>query len=1735
MPIFVWLVRCFGYMAVLGLLSISALAQRPSPSPYASKPNPRQLDSLRRAVWQAQRVRIQDPALRNVPTNRLAAARQAIQARQPTGRHARAANMTWTERGPFGITGTIQALLIDPLDTTRRKLWAGSLTAGLWVNNDISNPDSSWRCVSDGWGNHTIVSLATDSDSPKVRYALTGATSTGEAGGLWKSDDAGLTWAQVQRPISVAENSPHRQVPWAARLSKLVVGRGHTLFATTPGGLVRSTNGGATWQLVLAPQQGIGGTSLAAGGDDQMADIELASDGLLYVATATGRVFRSLTPAGTGWTEITPPGTLPYTSIRTELALGGAQTLYAISIAYDENTGGFGARWLRRSADGGRTWAAMTRPVATYYDTDDFTLGLADAYLTFNATTDSTTYLTAYDQLYQTTDGGRTWTPGVPIDPTTALLPLGDGQVAWGGEVALRYAPNLDGVAQTGTTPQQRRTKGFGGLAGVGTAMRDVAGSTYRLVGSSHEPGLLELVGLGSAPTVSLPAYPLRPIIDRDMPAFELAMTIGDGFLWRNTALQPDWQYAATTLTTGNTAYRDMSGYDSRTNRLFYWAGNYVMATFWNPTAPPAFAPISTTLGQPTFMKNDSMPNSLLIGTAEGDVYRLTNADQPNVTHNRLAHNVFPVGSSISGIDTGGNADELVVTLANYGVPSVWYTTNGGATWTNKDAPAHGLPDMPVYGVLTNPTNRRQVMLATELGVWITNNISADNPDWQLSSPTLPLVRVAQLAQRPADGLVVATTNGRGLWETTVWATTIPTSPTLLAGPLAHTALCAGGTLSIPFTLVGGNESVQVRLSDGQGRFADSRVVGGGNSSPLSITLPTDVPYGMGYRLRLDVPSLGLSVVLSETLTVNDLSVKEPRITDRRHALDPRLRDRFFTSGSLCPGDTARLYATLPPRPLNGAGTYRWSRDGAVIAGATSATLPATKAGIYSFTVTEFGCSAVSTNPFRLDTTRALTPAILYPTPDDGPLCPGSAAPLVADYPGGGATYQWAHDGVAVGTSSAVYSATQTGAYTYSLVVGTCTAVAPATYLTFSPAILASPIALLNDDAPTLCGTNTVTLYATEQPENTTYQWLRDGLPLAAQTAPDLTVAQPGTYALRVQRAGCAAISSPISVSNSPRLSVGFEQFGSTTVCTGEAVPLYAKRIDQTMQWLRNGVDIPGATGLMYEATEAGSYALRATSGGCSGTSVAVSLAFSQSLTPALSTYARCTAATLSTQDFPRTGTTRFVWLRNGLPIDTDGRSYRTVTEAGVYSLSVSNGVCGGVSRPVSVSIGQPTPPRIEAAEAGVRCANSAVALRVVQGAVSHWRRNGAPLPNATTDRLVATETGVYTAVYQEGNCLTESNALTVTFAEPTSATLGPARLALLPGQSGTLVVALSGVRPWSVSLSDGRRFTDIAESPLLLPVTPTANTSYSITQVANRCGTGSTNGHTRLIVGMADVSVQTWPGRRVVRVGEALTQTVQVLNSGPQVAEGIVLTNRLPAGVALPGSASGTLGGVSSYTVGTLGVGESVTYSIGLRTDRAGTYLNTVEVSAADTPDPDSQPGTGTADGEDDTAGANWRTPDSTTYTAVSPNPNARLLPAPLTNIPAPAANRADLSLMLWGSQRVVARNVDTIRVMVQVRNEGALDTFGVRVGLTIPNGQFSFDGQNWLRANGPAGLSVGMGTIVAGQAPTRTVYWIPSASGQVRAEVTASSVADPDSAPANQATKPGEDDEGVMEVRVR
>ncbi len=154
---------------------------------------------------------------------------------------------------------------------------------------------------------------------------------------------------------------------------------------------------------------------------------------------------------------------------------------------------------------------------------------------------------------------------------------------------------------------------------------------------------------------------------------------------------------------------------------------------------------------------------NLYVGSLSGRLFKVTNA-QATPQKTEITGSNFPE-ANISCVAFGGSEDTLLVTFSNYGVSSVWQSCDGGISWEEKEG---NLPDIPIRWAIYHPEDSKYAMLATELGIFTTENLNETNVTWTLDNEGLANVRIDMLQLRLADNTVLAATHGRGL-ATTTW------------------------------------------------------------------------------------------------------------------------------------------------------------------------------------------------------------------------------------------------------------------------------------------------------------------------------------------------------------------------------------------------------------------------------------------------------------------------------------------------------------------------------------------------------------------------------------------------------------------------------------------------------------------------------------------------------------------------------------------------------------------------------------------------------------------------------------------------------------------------------------------------------------------------------------------------------------------------------------------------------
>ena len=125
----------------------------------------------------------------------------------------------------------------------------------------------------------------------------------------------------------------------------------------------------------------------------------------------------------------------------------------------------------------------------------------------------------------------------------------------------------------------------------------------------------------------------------------------------------------------------------------------------------------------------------------------------------------------------------------------------------------------------------------------------------------------------------------------------------------------------------------------------------------------------------------------------------------------------------------------------------------------------------------------------------------------------------------------------------------------------------------------------------------------------------------------------------------------------------------------------------------------------------------------------------------------------------------------------------------------------------------------------------------------------------------------------------------------------------------------------------------------------------------------------------LSDLSLNMVLSTRAPAVNDVVSCTLSVSNRGGARATGIILQNQLPAGLQFIDGANWALANTTlTYTLSELLPGATVDIPFRARAITSGYWVNKAQVQSASPADPDSIPGNGFTNGEDDQAQADFR-----------------------------------------------------------------------------------------------------------------------------------------------------------------
>ena len=718
-----------------------------------------------RARFEQEFMQMRDPKTNTVPMERLRAAEAYRQSLLASGKiNAAIPGVNWTERGPNNVAGRTRAILVDPNDATGNTVFSAGVAGGLWKTTNMGAATPSWAPVNDFFTNLAITCLAADPSNPQVMYFGTGEGYANldavRGDGIWKTTDGGTTWNQLASTTAATFDF----------VQKIAVNStGIVLAATASGGIQRSTNGGTTWTKVLGSGLGITGA-----GNNFAYDVDIAANGDVY-ATLNGSIHKS-TNAGLTFGAAQ---TVPITLGRVEIACAPNDANYVYALVENANV----VNGILRSINGGTNWVSRTEPVdldggipATDFSRDQ---AWYDLTIAVDPNNKDRLFVGAVD-LFVSADGAGTWTQVAHWYGGFSRQYVHADQHAIQfapGSSAVCYFGNDGGIFRTANANAAMPTISFKGngynvTQFYGCAIHPTAFTDHYLAGAQDNGSHLFSGPAVNSTTEVTGGDGAFCHIDQDEPQFQFTQYVYNDY-YRSVDGGQTW----TNITSGTTGqFINPTDYDN-TNDILYASHNAGQYLRWSdPQTGATFTGVTVAaFGGGTVNAVTVSPNTahrVFFGINNGRVVSCTNANAAP-TGTNISTGLPAAAVSCIEVETG-NDNHLLVTYSNFGVNSVWESINGGTSWTSVEG---NLPDMPIRWALFNPNNSDQAMVATELGVWTTDNLNGAATVWGPSNTGLANVRTDMLQLRQSDKFVIAATHGRGLYSTDAFC-----SPTALFG-----------------------------------------------------------------------------------------------------------------------------------------------------------------------------------------------------------------------------------------------------------------------------------------------------------------------------------------------------------------------------------------------------------------------------------------------------------------------------------------------------------------------------------------------------------------------------------------------------------------------------------------------------------------------------------------------------------------------------------------------------------------------------------------------------------------------------------------------------------------------------------------------------------------------------------------------------------------------------------------
>jgi PKD repeat protein len=737
-----------------------------------------------------------------------------LQSRLKTG------GLSFTNSGPRNVGGRTRALAIDLAN--ENTILAGGTTGGMWKSTDNG---ASWTRTTKLEDHPSVTSIAQDPINTATWYYTTGeligsAGATGatyRGNGLFKSTDNGDSWTSL---ASTASNTSEIYDAFDYIWNICVDPNNSDIYVATAEGIKRSTNGGTTWADVMVS-------------DSYYEDIICSPSGIKYASLSydgtTKGIYRSTTGNLNDWEDITPTG-FPANYNRVVLAHAPSNTTNDIVYILAETTGAglqghsFWKLTYNSLATTPATWVNRSQNLPEGGDGDRDVNGY-DSQGSYNmvikvAPDNENMVFIGGTNLYRSDDAFATKASPLSIGKSTDT-----SKTYWIGGYAtennVSQYPNHHPDVHALAFKSDNSTLLCGHDGGVSKTTNYKKTSDTSSANDTSTPVDWTFLNNGYLTTQ---AYTVA--IDNDITTnTTLASGFQDNGTWLAETSNADSDWLAwgsgdgafcSILNLGNsilsssqsgTTYLEDNVTDeanyywtrvdpegaegqlfinpfvedaNNSEILYYAAGNYVwrnsnifeIPRMQNTEATTNWEKleISKVIGTVSAMESSTYPAHVLYyGTSAGKVYKIENSHSQWAKKTDITGTNMPAGNVISIDANPLNAKEVLVGFSNYGIESIFSTTDGGISWSPVSGNleeingANNGPSVRSVSWMVSPTDTTYYA-GTSTGLYSTTKLEGTATTWTQEAINKIGTSVVSMIKSRRDGFMATATHGNGIF-----------------------------------------------------------------------------------------------------------------------------------------------------------------------------------------------------------------------------------------------------------------------------------------------------------------------------------------------------------------------------------------------------------------------------------------------------------------------------------------------------------------------------------------------------------------------------------------------------------------------------------------------------------------------------------------------------------------------------------------------------------------------------------------------------------------------------------------------------------------------------------------------------------------------------------------------------------------------------------------------------------